>query len=209
MRVGIFGGTFDPVHLGHLILAEQARDHLQLDAVWFVPALRPPQKEGQPITRFEQRLEMLELAIAGHPAFRIDPREGSRPGPSYTADTLDELAAAHPEHEWFLLLGGDSLVDLPRWFAPQRIVQRATLGVMARPGTPLPQEIDLERTIGIRPNVKIVPAPQIDIRSRDLRQRVQQGRSIRYLVPRAVEVFIQQRKLYSHENSPLSSSSSS
>jgi len=207
MRVGIFGGTFDPVHLGHLILAEQARDYVQLDEVWFVPASRPPQKEGQPITRFEQRLEMLELAIAGHSSFRIDPREASRPGPSYTADTLDELAAAHPEHEWFLLLGGDSLVDLPRWFDPQRIVQRATLVVMARPGTTLPNQIDLEQNIGIKLDVKIVPAPQIDIRSRDLRQRVHEGRSIRYLVPRAVEVYIQQRKLYLHENSSSSTGS--
>jgi nicotinate-nucleotide adenylyltransferase len=196
MRVGIFGGTFDPVHTGHLILAEQARDHARLDEVWFVPAPRPPQKDDQSITRLDQRIEMLELALAGHPAFRIDPRERDRPGPSYTADTLDELAAAHPEHEWFLLLGGDSLVDLPLWYDPQRIVRTASLVVMARPGTTLPEQTELEARIGAAVRLEVVPAPQIDIRSRDLRQRVSEGCSIRYLVPRPVEVYIQQRKLY-------------
>ncbi|MFQ3648831.1 MAG: nicotinate-nucleotide adenylyltransferase [Gemmataceae bacterium] len=196
MRVGIFGGTFDPVHLGHLILAEQARDYARLDQVWFLPAPRPPQKEEQAITRLDQRIEMLELAIAGHPSFHVDPRERNRPGPSYTADTLDELATAHPEHQWFLLLGGDSLNDLPRWYDPQRIVRRATLVVMTRPGTQQPTQEQLEKQLGVSVQIEIIPAPQIDIRSRDLRQRVNQGHSIRYLVPRPVEVFIQQRRLY-------------
>src|SRR4051812_5253803 len=123
MRVGIFGGTFDPVHVGHLILAEQARDFARLDQVWFIPAPRPPQKEGQSITRFEQRAEMIELAIAGQPAFRVDTIEQHRSGPSYTVDTLAELKARHPEHDFLLLLGGDSLADLPTWREPRRIVE--------------------------------------------------------------------------------------
>src|SRR4051794_36703914 len=147
MRVGIFGGTFDPVHVGHLILAEQARDHARLDEVWFVPAPRPPQKEGQSITRFDQRVEMLELALAGNPAFRIDPIEKERPGPSYTADTLAELKARHPSHAFFLLLGGDALADLPGWSQPRRIVESAGLVVMARPGTPLVSAEEIEAKV--------------------------------------------------------------
>src|SRR5215471_5138390 len=118
MRVGIFGGTFDPVHLGHLVLAEQAREQGRLDEVWFVPAPRPPQKDGQAITRFDARVEMLALAIAGQPAFKIDELEKERTGPSYTVETLAELRRRHPGDTFFLLVGGDSLADLPGWRDP-------------------------------------------------------------------------------------------
>ena len=116
-----------------------------LDEVWFVPAPRPPQKEGLSITRFDQRVEMLELALAGNPAFKIDPIEKDRTGPSYTADTLAELKAQHPAHLFALLLGGDSLADLPGWYQPRRIVGAAELVVMARPGTPLVSAEELTR----------------------------------------------------------------
>src|SRR5436190_8639731 len=119
MRIGIFGGTFDPVHLGHLILAEQAREQGRLDEVWFVPAPRPPQKDDRAVTRFDVRVEMLALALAGQPAFRIDEVEKDRAGPSYTSDTLDVLYARHPGHSFFLLVGGDSLADLPGWRNPR------------------------------------------------------------------------------------------
>src|SRR5919199_5145855 len=112
MRVGIFGGTFDPVHLGHLILAEQCREQGQLDQVWFIPAARPPHKQDQSLAPFAQRVEMLSLAIAGNPAFRIDELEKDRAGPSYTVDTLAELQRHHPGTEWFLLIGSDCLPDL-------------------------------------------------------------------------------------------------
>src|SRR5688500_13567167 len=111
MRIGIFGGTFDPVHIGHLILAEQAREQSKLDEVWFLLAARPPQKDGQGITPFAQRSEMLALAIAGHDAFRVEEIEKERPGPSYTIDTLKELKRRHPGHTFLLLVGGDSLAD--------------------------------------------------------------------------------------------------
>lgn len=196
MRVGIFGGTFDPVHVGHLILAEQARDFARLDEVWFVPAPRPPQKEGQPITRFEQRVEMLELAVAGNPAFRIDPIEKERSGPSFTADTLTDLKGRHPAHSFFLLLGGDALADLPLWYQPRRVVESAGLVVMARPGSPLPSAEALGVQIGAAVALEVVPAPQIDIASRDLRRRFAEGRSVRYLVPRAVEMYLREKRLY-------------
>jgi nicotinate-nucleotide adenylyltransferase len=200
MRIGIFGGTFDPVHLGHLILAEQARDQGRLDQVWFVPAPRPPQKERQAITKFETRAEMLQLAIAGNQHFRISEIEKDRPGPSYTADTLRELHALHPGNEFWLLVGGDSLADLPHWREPREIVRQAGLLVMARPGIPLLSADELCRSLQLPPEIplrlEVVEAPYMDSSSREFRRRVAQGRSIRYFVPRAVEVYIQEKHLY-------------
>jgi nicotinate-nucleotide adenylyltransferase len=200
MRVGIYGGTFDPVHVGHLILAEQAREQLRLDQVWFIPAYRPPQKEGQTVTRFEQRVEMLALASAGNPAFRIEELERERAGPSYTVETLAELRRRHSDHTFLLLIGGDSLADLPTWYDPRGIVSQATLAVMARPGIPLLDAGELRNRRGLAADsplgLEVVQAPLIDVSSRDLRRRVGEGRSIRYCVPRAVEVYIHDRGLY-------------
>jgi nicotinate-nucleotide adenylyltransferase len=200
MRVGIFGGTFDPVHLGHLILAEQARDQAQLDEVWFIPAPRPPQKEGQAITRFEHRVEMLSLALAGNPAFRIDELEKDRVGPSYTVDTIDELHRRHPEYVFALLVGGDSLADLPYWREPQRILEQAGLVVMDRPGTPTLSAEELRQRLALPAAAPLslirVESPGIDIASRDLRRRIAEGRSVRYLVPRAVEVYVREKQFY-------------
>ena len=200
MRIGIFGGTFDPVHLGHLILAEQAREQGRLDEVWFVPAPRPPQKDGRSITRFDVRVEMLELAIAGHPAFRVDPLERDRTGPSFTVDTLIELHRRTPEHTYSLIIGGDSLADLPFWRDPRGIVSRAELLVMARPGSPPIDEGEFRRALALTEadelRLRVIDAPLIDIASRDIRRRVAEGRSVRYLLPRAIEVFVAERRLY-------------
>lgn len=197
-KIGIFGGTFDPVHLGHLILAEQAREQARLDEVWFVPAPRPPQKDGEAITRFDARVEMLSIAIAGHPAFRVSEVEKDRAGPSYTVDTLAMLHRHHPMDTFYLLLGGDSLADLPLWRDPAGIVEQATLVVMARPGSKLMTAEGLARRIGRdKPlSLKVVEAPLIDISSRDLRRRVREGRGIRYMTPRGVEAYIHEKKLY-------------
>src|SRR5262245_20387177 len=127
MRIGVFGGTFDPVHLGHLILAEQCRAQGRLDQVLFIPAPRPPHKQDQPLTPFAQRVEMLSLALAGQPAFRIDELERDRPGPSYTVQTLEELQRRHPDAELWLLIGADTLQDLPHWYEPARIASLAGL----------------------------------------------------------------------------------
>src|SRR5262245_22067300 len=118
MRIGIFGGTFDPVHLGHLILAENCREQGRLDQVWFIPAPAPPHKLDRSITSFERRVEMLQLALAGNPAFQINEVEKDRSGPSYTVDTLAELQHRHPGDEFFLLIGSDTLADLPAWREP-------------------------------------------------------------------------------------------
>ena len=196
MRIGIFGGTFDPVHLAHLILAEQCREQGRLDQVWFLPASQPPHKAHHVTTPLAQRTEMLTLALAGNPAFRVDDLEKNRAGPSYTADTLDELQARHPGHEFVLVLGSDALRDLPGWHEPRRIVQRAALLVKGRPGVDLVPAEELQAKVGEAVRLQVVEAPLVDISSRDLRERVRAGRSIRYLVPRAVEMYIQDKRLY-------------
>ncbi len=199
MRLGIFGGTFDPVHLGHLILAEQCREQAKLDQVLFVPAARPPHKEEHELTRFDQRVEMLALAISGQPAFRVDELEKNRPGPSYTYLTLDELRQKHAGAELCLLIGADTLQDLPQWVQPRRILETATLVVSPRPGWDvdpdrLREALALEADFPLR--LQLVHAPLVDIASRDLRARIAQGRSVRYLVPRAVEAYVAEKGLY-------------
>jgi nicotinate-nucleotide adenylyltransferase len=198
-RVGFFGGTFDPVHLGHLILAEQSREQAGLDEVWFVPAGQPPHKVGKPVTRYEQRVEMVELAIAGQPAFRVEQVERDRPGPHYTADTLTELRRDHPGVEFFLLIGADALADLPGWYDPVRVVASATLLVTPRLNYPLKEPDELRAALppGTPLRVEYVRSLSfVDISGRDLRRRVAEGRSIRYLVPRAVECYVLEKKLY-------------
>jgi nicotinate-nucleotide adenylyltransferase len=200
MRVGVLGGTFDPVHLGHLVLAEQCREQAQLEQVWFVPAARPPHKQEYVLTSFEHRAEMLALALAGQPAFRIDDLEKGRPGPSYTVDTLAELARRNPGVELFFIVGADCLPDLPHWHEPQRLADLATLLIAARPGWSVGQSGDLQNTLSLSPGQvlrqQLLQIPLIDISSRDLRQRVAEGHSIRYLVPRAVECYIGTHRLY-------------
>ncbi len=190
MRIGVFGGTFDPVHLAHLVLAEQAREQARLERVVFVPAARPPHKLDRVLTAFDARIEMLQLAVAGYPVFQVSEIEKDRSGPSYTADTLQQLHDQQPHDELFLLLGSDCLPDLPHWRQPAQIAELATLLVMMRPGwsqvADPPPPFRFQR----------IATPLLDISSSDLRRRVQEGRSIRYLTPRAVECYIETHKLY-------------
>jgi nicotinate-nucleotide adenylyltransferase len=196
MRIGVFGGTFDPVHLAHLILAEQCREQARLDQVWFIPAARPPHKHERALTPFGQRVEMLALAIAGQPAFRINELEKDRPGPSYTADTLTELQRANAGAEFFLLIGSDTLADLPHWHEPARVAELATLLIVDRPDAPGMDIEPLARTIGVTLRCQRILMPLMAISSRDLRQRAAAGKSLRYLVPRAVEAYILDKHLY-------------
>jgi nicotinate-nucleotide adenylyltransferase len=198
MRIGIFGGTFDPVHMGHLILAEQCRVQANLDEVWFVPSAQPPHKPNA-ITRFEHRCDMLELAIAGHPAFRVSRIEKERDAPSFTAVTLEQLHTRHPGDAFALLLGSDCLPDLPGWYEPRKIIALAELIVVPRPGGMLWTAERLARALQIdasQVRLRFIACPMIDIASRELRRAVSDGLSIRYLVPRAVEEYIRERKLY-------------
>jgi nicotinate-nucleotide adenylyltransferase len=189
MRIGIFGGTFDPPHAGHLILAEYCREAASLDEVWFLPSY----------VRFEHRCDMVTLATTGQPSFRVEPIEKELPPPSYTVQTLEELRARHPEHEFVLVIGGDSLHDLPTWYQPQRLLELAEIVAVARPGVTTPSAADLAKKLDVpaeKVRLRLVDCPLIDIASRELRQRVKAGRTIRYAVPRAVEEFIRERKLY-------------
>jgi nicotinate-nucleotide adenylyltransferase len=199
-KVAVFGGTFDPAHMGHLIMAEQCREQAQLDQVWFIPAARPPHKHEDELTPFARRVEMLALALAGQPAFRVEELEKDRPGPSYTADTLEELAQRHPDVEWHFILGSDSLPDLPQWHEPLRILKMARLLVVARPGHPIMPVQELRKLLGLTQSdelpLQIIESPLIEISSTDLRRRAGEGRSLRYLVPRAVECYIQEKALY-------------
>lgn len=200
MRLGVFGGTFDPVHLGHLILAEQCREQARLERVLFIPAARPPHKLERELTRFEQRVEMLELAISGQPAFQVELLEKERPGPSYTYVTLEELRQREPSAELCLIVGADSLVDLPRWVMPRRILELATLIVVPRAGWDIADFEELRRAADLPADfplrLQMIQAPLIDIASRDLRHRLAQGKSVRYLTPRAVEAYIADKGLY-------------
>jgi nicotinate-nucleotide adenylyltransferase len=200
MRLGIFGGTFDPIHLAHLILAEQCREACRLDRVLFVPAGQPPHKSGRQITAGRARMEMVELAIAGHNDFAASAIELNRPGSSYSVETLAELAAQNPDDERFFLIGSDSLADLPLWYEPARIASLATLVAALRPGHARPDVESLRPVIGsnavdqlIRHFVEI---PLVDISSTLIRSRVAAGQSIRYIVPRAVECYIETHRLY-------------
>lgn len=201
MRIGIFGGTFDPVHLGHLVLAEQCREQCRLDEVWFVPAGIPPHKTDAEISPGKQRVEMLEFAIAGHDRFRIQRLELDRPGPSFTVETLQTFHDERPERELFLLLGADSVRDLPTWREPRRILQLATIVAVNRGDRPAFDAAVTGRLLGEEAAKRIatVQMPGLDISSSDLRRRVREGRSIRFLVPRAVEIYIAQQKLYQDE----------
>ncbi len=193
MRIGLYGGTFDPVHLAHLVLAEQCREQLALDEVWFIPAASPPHKSGAAITDAKHRVAMLELAIAGHASFKLSRLELERTGPSYTVETLREVRQTHPAVEFFLLLGGDSIRDFTTWREPREIAQLATLVAVNRGTAEL---TDIPADIVAPDARRVVEMPAIDISASDLRQRVTTGRGIRYLVPRAVEQYILENGLY-------------
>lgn len=199
MNIGIFGGTFDPPHLGHLILAERCREEANLDQVWFLVSYAPPHKQGQAITRFEQRCDMVTLAVTGQPAFRVEPIEKELPPPSYTARTLAELQQRHPEHTFALIVGGDSVQELPTWYEPATVLRLAGLVAVPRPGAKLLSAGELAAKVGVPPEtarLTLVECPQVDIASRDIRQRVNAGKSVRFLVSRAVEEYVRERKLY-------------
>ncbi len=190
-RLGLFGGTFDPPHLGHLALAEWARDELKLDRVVFMPAARPPHKRGRVRTPTAARLAMARLAVRGHRGFEVSALEAGRRGPSYTVDTLRALRDRSPGAEWFLLLGQDSLAELASWKDPEALVRLATPVVAARPGA---RARRAARVFGRR--VVWLDNPGIEVSSSGIRERVRRGRSIRYLVPDAVARYIARAGLY-------------
>ena len=196
MRLGILGGTFDPPHYGHLILAEQAFEQLALDKVLWVPAADPPLKEDKPKTPIAMRLEMLQLAVADNNHFVISLVDVERPGPHYTVDMLALLHQQHSNAEFYFLMGSDSLNDLLRWRQPAQLIQMAILAVMQRPSEPDKLAELASKLPGIEQRIKTINGPLIEIASSDIEARVRSGRSIRYLLPKAVEAFIYEQGLY-------------
>lgn len=195
-RIGIMGGTFDPVHYGHLILAEQAREQLSLDKVLFITAADPPHKNGIEITPVSHRHQMACLSVLNNADFECSTIEIERPGPSYTIDTLRQIKEIYgAETSIFLLLGADEAAILMSWREPRQIQEIATIVVANRPG----QEIeDTLKRLPADFAEKIIPLriPGVDISSTDIRDRARSGRSIKYLVPEAVENYILQERLY-------------
>ena len=197
VKLGILGGTFDPVHQGHLILAEWARGELALESVLLVPAGLPWRKAERSIGAVEHRLAMLRLAIADNSAFELSTMEMERSGASYTADTLERLHELRPGSELFFILGQDALADLPNWRRPQRILELATLAVACRSG---PESIaldEVERKLpGLSGRLVWLGMPRVEVSASLIRERVRKGLSIRYLVPDAVEAYIREQGLY-------------
>lgn len=196
MRTGIFGGTFDPVHVGHLIVAQDAWAALGLDRILFIPAAVPPHKRGRVVATPEQRLKMLRAATAGDPRFAVSDVELERPGPSYTVDTLAELHERDPEGALFLLLGVDQFRDFHTWREPERITRLARLVVLSRGGVEAaapPFEIPHQH----------LTVTRIDVSATEIRRRVAAGEPIRYLVPEAVEHIIRRDGLYGRDGSTL------
>ena len=194
-RVGLFGGTFDPIHVGHLILAELCREQLRLERVDFVVAADPPHKQGNAVSPFPHRAEMVRLAIAGSDGFRVDESEASRRGPSFTVDTLTDRAIASSDEIWFLI-GADSLRDLASWREPERIIQLARLGVVERPGVAIGRGSVPSDVPGLAERVDWVEAPLIELSSSVIRSRVRLGLSVRYQVPDPVLRYIGGHGLY-------------
>jgi nicotinate-nucleotide adenylyltransferase len=201
MRLGLYGGSFDPIHYGHLLLAECARELLQLDEVWLMPASVPPHKQDRELAPAKHRLAMLELALAGHEQIKSSRLEIDRGGVSYTVDTLAAIRQQQPDAELFLLMGADSLHDLPTWREPARICELATPAIVRRGGSPVP-DFSVLRPIVAAKRLEIireaqVQMPLIELSSTDLRRRAAAGMSLRFRTPRAVEKYIETQGLYS------------
>ncbi|WP_040207907.1 nicotinate-nucleotide adenylyltransferase [Neobacillus jeddahensis] len=185
-KVGILGGTFDPPHYGHLLIANEVLSALQLDEIWFMPNHEPPHKKKQESVMDEDRLQMLKLAIAGNPDFVIQPIELERIGPSYTADTMKILNHDYPDHQFFFIIGADMIEYLPKWHKIDELVQHVQFVGVERPS--YSRQTDFP--------VLYVDVPAIDISSSMIRDRVRFGKTVRYLLPDPVIDYIEEKHLY-------------
>jgi len=194
VKLGVLGGTFDPVHIGHLVLAEEAREQLGLTQVLLVPAGQPWRKEGRDVSTAEHRVAMLRLAVEGDTGYEVSLLEVERDGPTYTVETLAALRDETSGAEMYFILGEDSLADLPNWREPERILELAMLAVARRTGEAgmTPQSA----AEGLSERVRWLSMPRMDVSASDIRERVRSGRSIRHLVPEAVREYIATSGLY-------------
>jgi len=198
MNIGVMGGTFDPIHLAHLAVAGEARARLNMAEILFVPAGQPWLKTDTPISAAEHRVQMVRLAIADKPYFKLSTVEIERPGPSYTVDTIAELKGKlDAGDELFFILGWDNLAELPQWREPARLVGMCQLVVAPRPGYSAYDLKSLEAAIpGLSQRVTIMEKPEMNISASEIKERVARGLSIRHLVPEPVERYIKEHRLY-------------
>ena len=203
-RIGIMGGTFDPIHMGHLITAEMVRAEAALDEVLFIPSARPPHKENKGEAPAEDRLLMVQCAVEGNPAFSVSDIELRREGPSYTVDTIAALSEQLGDAELFFITGADAMNDLYRWHEPKRLLQSCQFIVATRQGAPLDELLIAEKfTAEERRHIHVLMTPHLEISSSVIRTRIRAGLSVRYLVPRAVEEYIERRGLYREHDEEL------
>jgi nicotinate-nucleotide adenylyltransferase len=197
-RIGVCGGTFDPIHHGHLAMAEECRAALDLDIILFMPAGQPPHKRGRPISPAAERAAMVELAIASNPFFRLSRVDLDRKGPSYTVGALEQLRLEWGlEARFWFLMGADSLADILTWRDPARLLDLCRVVAVNRPEAPPPDPTGLETELpGARERIDVVEMPAMDISSTDIRERVAAGRPIKYQLPEPVERYVMERGLY-------------
>ncbi|GEN51999.1 nicotinate-nucleotide adenylyltransferase [Halobacillus faecis] len=188
-KVGILGGTFDPLHQGHLIMGEFSREAMDLDEVWFMPSYIPPHKQ-ESTTNPETRLAMVQTAIREHPQFRICDVELVRKGTSFTVDTMTDLVDQYPDHQFFFIIGGDMVEHLPKWHRVEDLSEMVQFIGVERPGYGWNDDIP----------VHFVDIPSIDVSSTMIRKRISQGKSVRYLLPEVVDSFIKEHHLYENES---------
>ncbi len=195
-RIGIFGGTFDPVHVGHIIMASEARFVLDLDLVLFVPAGSPPHKQDQKLAPDDDRWAMLEMVVGDRAGYALSDLDIREPGPSYTVTLLERVQERYPESSLYFILGGDSLRDLPNWYEPHRIPELATIVCVNRPDV----TVDLDEMLRLIPmlqgRIEFIDGPLIDVSSSDIRQRTRDGSPIWGHVPDNVAAYISDRRLY-------------
>jgi nicotinate-nucleotide adenylyltransferase len=192
VRIGLYGGTFDPVHLGHLRAAETAREAVGLDLVAFLPAAVPPHR-GAPLSAAADRLAMARLATASHPRFEAWDAELRRPGPSYTVETVARLLAERPSDSFVLVVGADTWPEIVTWREPERLLSLVEVAVVDRPGCPAPEP---EAPFPAARGVRRAEGPSLPISATAIRERARQGRSVRFLVPDAVAEYMAARRLY-------------
>jgi nicotinate-nucleotide adenylyltransferase len=194
MHIGILGGTFDPPHIGHLVIGDQALNALGLDEVWFTPVGQPTHKRS--VSAASHRVAMTRLAIATHPRFRVCERDVERPGPHYSLTLMHLLRAEHPAHTWTFIIGEDSLADLPDWHQPAALFELTQLAIAKRPGS-APDLTAIRAVVpDIDARIQWIDAPLMDLSSTDLRARMRVGASVRYLIPRAVAEYASANGLF-------------
>ncbi len=199
-RVGVLGGTFDPIHCGHLVIAADARAYLRLDKVLFVPAYQPPHKPQGSYSSFEHRVRMTELAVADNPHFELCLIEAARIGPSFTVDTIQQLQAdLGPDIQLYFVIGMDSLANILTWCCPDELIKICRIVVAERAGYQVDLEALEETLPGLKDSLELIDTPELSISSTDLQKRVQRGLPIRYQVPPQVEEYIRQHRLYLDE----------